>query len=254
MNALHDKSVNASPFAFPSRVGVAAQRRPASKLVVRPQWAPMQTALRSKNCRARSEKWGRLMVAAQGGQSEAYEQLFRELHAWLRRYYERRLPRAAAEDARQDALLAIHAKRDSYSPSRPFGPWIAAIARYKWIDQVRDASRFATVSMHEIATENPVEPPINAIAVDDLLRQLKPAQASVIRLVKLQGVTIADAADVTGQSAALVKVNIHRGLKKLTELATSFANRPPHRFNIGVYSHDRSSIDRVRCQRDSSRS
>ena len=53
--------------------------------------------------------------------------------------------------------------------------------------------------------------------MDDLLGQLKPAQARVIRLVKLQGVSIKGASDATGQSAALVKVNIHRGLKKLAE-------------------------------------
>ena len=69
------------------------------------------------------------MIAAQGGQSEAYEQLLRELDAWLRRYYARRLPRVAADDERQDALLAIHAKRHAYTPSKPFGPWVAAIAR-----------------------------------------------------------------------------------------------------------------------------
>jgi RNA polymerase sigma-70 factor (ECF subfamily) len=167
------------------------------------------------------------MVAAQGGQSEAYKQLFRELDAWLRRYYARRLPPAAAEDARQDALLAIHAKRDAYSPSRPFGPWVAAIARHKWIDQVRDASRFTTLSLHGgVATENLDEFAINAIVVDDLLRQLKPAQAFVVRLVKLQGASIEDASSATGQSAALVKVNIHRGLKKLTAFAAGDAVPP----------------------------
>jgi RNA polymerase sigma-70 factor (ECF subfamily) len=159
------------------------------------------------------------MVAAQGGQSDAYKQLFRELDAWLRRYYARRLPPAAAADARQEALLAIHAKRDAYSPSRPFGPWAAAIARHKWIDQVRDASRFAACSLHdEIATKNGGEPPINAILLQDLLSQLKPAQACVIRLVKLEGVSIEHASGATGQSAALVKVNIHRGMKKLAAL------------------------------------
>jgi RNA polymerase sigma-70 factor (ECF subfamily) len=200
--------------------------RLASNLGVCPPPAA-QTASWSENWRKRSEKWGCLMVAAQGGQSEAYKQLFRELDAWLRRYYARRLPPAAAEDARQDALLAIHAKRDAYLPSRPFGPWVAAIARHKWIDQVRDASRFTTLSLCDgVATENLDEIAINAIVVDDLLRQLKPAQACVIRLVKLQGASIEDASGATGQSAALVKVNIHRGLKKLTALAAADAVPP----------------------------
>jgi len=95
------------------------------------------------------------MVAAQGGESRAYDQLLRELDAWLRRYYGRRLPSPVAEDARQDALLAIHTKRHAYTPSKPFGPWVAAIARYKWIDHIRDASRFASLSLpDEIMTVN----------------------------------------------------------------------------------------------------
>jgi RNA polymerase sigma-70 factor (ECF subfamily) len=177
-------------------------------------------ALPSEKWRWRSEKWGCLMVAAQGGEAQAYDQLLRELNTWLRRYYARRLPPAAAEDARQDALLAIHTKRYAYTPSKPFGPWIAAIARYKWIDHIRGASRFAALPLCEdIMIEDCAESAISAIAVDDLLKRLKPAQARVIRLVKLNGASIEDASGATGQSAALVKVNIHRGLKKLAALA-----------------------------------
>jgi RNA polymerase sigma factor (sigma-70 family) len=214
MNALNDKSVDASAFASLSGAG-----DPASDFAVRPQQAA-QTAPQSSNWKRHSEKWRSLMTAAQGGESRAYEQLLRELDVWLRRYYARRLPRAAAEDARQDALLAIHAKRHTYAPSKPFGPWVAAIARHKWIDHLRDASRFSALSLHdEIPTEDRGEAAISAVAVDDLLRRLKPAQAHVIRLVKIEGVSIEGAAGATGQSAALVKVNIHRGLKKLAALA-----------------------------------
>ena len=160
------------------------------------------------------------MVAGQAGERHAYERLLAELDAWLRRYYARRLPHPAAEDARQDALLAIHAGRHTYTASRPFGPWVASIARYKWIDHLRDATRFATLSLpEEVPTDDGSERAISTVVVDDLLGRLKPAQARVIRLVKLQGVSIETAASATGQSAALVKVNIHRGLKKLAALA-----------------------------------
>src|SRR5262249_17478374 len=114
MNALHDKAVDTATFASRSGVGGAA-----SDFAARPQRAS-KTALRSTNWQRRSEKWRALMVAAQGGERQAYETLLRELDAWLRRYYARRLPAAAAEDARQDALLAIHAKRHAYAPSKPF--------------------------------------------------------------------------------------------------------------------------------------
>ena len=213
MNALPDKAINASTFAPPSGVSDVA-----SDFALRPQRAA-QTALRSTNWKRRSEQWRCLMVAAQSGKNEAYEILLRELDTWLRSYYARRLPPAAVEDARQDALLAIHAKRHTYAPLKPFGPWVAAIARYKWIDHLREASRFAALSLHDdLPTEDPGEAAISAVVVDDLLKRLKPAQARVIRLVKLQGLSIKGASDVTGQSAALVKVNIHRGLKKLAAL------------------------------------
>jgi len=167
----------------------------------------------------RSERWGGLMATAQAGDGRAYEQLLRELDAWLRRFYARRLPGPAAEDARQDALLAIHANRHTYAPSRAFGAWVAAIARYKWIDRIRDASRFAALALEDdMPVEDHGEHAISAAAVDDLLSRLKPAQASVIRLVKLRGLSIACASGATGQSVALVKVNIHRGLKKLAAL------------------------------------
>jgi RNA polymerase sigma factor (sigma-70 family) len=187
-----------------------------------------RTASRYENWRRRSEKWRCLMVAAQGGQSQAYEQLLRELDAWLRRYYASRLPCAAAEDAKQDALLAIHASRRAYAPSRPFGPWVAAIARYKWIDHVRDASRHAAQALdHKILVQDQEQTATIGIAVDDLLGQLKPAQARVIRLVKLQGVSIKGASCATGQSAALVKVNVHRGLKKLAAVVAATTRSPP---------------------------
>ena len=54
-----------------------------------------------------------------------------------------------------------------------------------------------------------------------MLTTLKPAQSRVIRLVKLQGLSIEEASKATGQSATLVKVNIHRGLKRLTSLLRS---------------------------------
>jgi DNA-directed RNA polymerase specialized sigma24 family protein len=72
-----------------------------------------------------------------------------------------------------------------------------AIARYKWIDRVREASRFAALPLDdEIPIEDHGGAAISAVAVDDLLSRLKPAQASVIRLVKLKGLSIKRASSV----------------------------------------------------------
>ena len=33
----------------------------------------------------------------------------------------------------QDALLTIHAIRHTYDPARPFGPWLAAVAKRRFM-------------------------------------------------------------------------------------------------------------------------
>ena len=53
------------------------------------------------------------------------------------------------------------------------------------------------------------------ISLESLLIRLPDKQAEVIRLVKISGFSIAEAASRTGQSEALVKVNIHRGIRKM---------------------------------------
>jgi RNA polymerase sigma-70 factor (ECF subfamily) len=63
------------------------------------------------------------------------------------------------------------------------------------------------------------EPAIAArISLGRLLGLLPEAQAQAITLVKIEGLSIAEASQATGQSESLVKVNIHRGLKKLAHM------------------------------------
>lgn len=161
--------------------------------------------------------WGELMVAAQGGNGGAYRRLLGEIDPWLRRFYARRLPPALVEDAVQDALIAVHQKRHTFEPGRPFRPWLGAIARYKWIDRLRAMKRGATDELgdDEIAVDDHESAVLSATVLAALLARLKPAQAEAIRLVKLAGFSIEEAAAATGQSESLVKVNIHRGLGRL---------------------------------------
>lgn len=59
---------------------------------------------------------------------------------------------------------------------------------------------------------------MSATPLEQLMRELKPAQSTVIRLVKLGGYSIEEAPAQTGQSSALVKVNIHRGIARMASL------------------------------------
>lgn len=163
------------------------------------------------------DRWNTLMKAAQDGDNNAYERLMGEVSRWLSRYFHKRLPPAAAEDATQEALLAIHVHKLNYQPDAPMTPWLKTIARFKWIDQLRGHLR-SPDSLGEI--EVPVSdhgPAVRAaILLEHLLAEVKPAQAQVIKLVKLHGASVEEAARASGQSPSLVKVNVHRGLKRIS--------------------------------------
>ena len=165
------------------------------------------------------DRWNALMTAAQNGDDRAYARLMGEVGQWLSRYFHKRLPPAAAEDATQDALLAIHLHKLKYQADAPMTPWLKTIARFKWIDQLRGYSR-SPESLGE--TEIPVAdhgPAARAaILLELLLSEVKPAQAQVIKLVRLHGASVEEASGLSGQSPSLVKVNIHRGLKRIGQV------------------------------------
>ena len=165
------------------------------------------------------------MQAGQAGEPGPYHRLLTEVGTWLRRYFARRLPPAMIDDAVQDTLLAVHLKRHTFDPSRPFGPWLAAFARHKWIDKLRAMRSAATeILSDEVPTGDHEDAVTSAHSLDRLLRELKPAQSEVIRLVKLQGFSIEEASSRTGQSISLVKVNIHRGLGRLSAIVRGHAD------------------------------
>lgn len=169
--------------------------------------------------------WARLMIAAQAGDKSAYRLLLDELSVWLLRYYRRRLPPDAVDDAVQEALIAVHTKRHTWDPARPFGPWLAGIARYKWIDRLRALAASRTEELPDtLSVGDHGGDVLSATVLTGLLATLKPAQAEVIRLVKLEGLSIEEAAARTGQSPSLVKVNIHRGLGRLTRTVEDYAD------------------------------
>ena len=165
------------------------------------------------------DEWGQLMAAAQTGHAAAYRRLLNELRRWLNGFYGRRLPSSMVEDAVQETLIAIHEKRHTYDPRRPFRPWLMAVARYKWIDRLRSMHRSRAEELpDDIAVEDHESSVTSSVVLARLMAELKPAQAEAIRLVKIEGFFVAQASARTGQSGSLIKVNIHRGLAKLTSI------------------------------------
>jgi RNA polymerase sigma-70 factor (ECF subfamily) len=161
-----------------------------------------------------------LMLAALGGDKAAYRLLLGELGAHLKRYFSRRLSNpTAADDLVQETLLALHTRRDTYDPAQPLTAWVHAIARYKLIDHFRRQKVRTTLPLEDDATVFAADDAGDAtdrLDVEAALSTIPPRPAELIRQVKLEGASIAEAAERTGMSESAVKVAIHRGLKALT--------------------------------------
>ena len=149
-----------------------------------------------------------------------YRALLSEIQLWLERYYRKRVAPAQLDDLVQEVMMAVHTKRATWDPSRAFYPWLAAIARYRWVDHLRKVYKHESKELFEDdAVEDSEEEVVMArVSLSRMFGQLPQAQAEAIELVKIGGLSIREASEKTGQSESLIKVNIHRGLKKLATM------------------------------------
>jgi RNA polymerase sigma-70 factor (ECF subfamily) len=170
---------------------------------------------------------GRLMQAAQDGDTAAYDGLLHAIAPKLRRAVSRthgRMHPSDVEDVVQDILVSVHVSRATYDPDRPFVPWLMAIARNRTADAAR---RHIRKARHEEAGENlpetfdpsetntVLESTEDAEALRRAVSKLPAQQRRAIELTKLQELTLSEASAVSGMSIAALKVAVHRGLGAL---------------------------------------
>jgi RNA polymerase sigma-70 factor (ECF subfamily) len=165
-----------------------------------------------------------LMLAGLEGDSAAYRTLLDRLSKLLRNYYRAKLSRIGreateAEDVMQDVLMALHTRRHTYDPNELFMPWVYAIARYKLIDHLRRMrSSLADVPLDdagELAAQEEHAGVESGHDLNILMRELPDKMRQAIQSVKLDGLSVTEAARRCGMSESAVKVNVHRGLKLL---------------------------------------
>ena len=166
-----------------------------------------------------------LMVRGLAGDSVAYHAFLRELSAHLRAFLRKRLAALPddVEDLVQETLLAVHIQRHTYEAEQPLTAWVHAIARYKLVDLLR--RRAGRESMNDLLDDElAVFASSDAEAADarrdvaKLLRRLPERQRLPIQYMKLEGLSVIEAARATGMSESAVKVGVHRGLKALAAM------------------------------------
>jgi RNA polymerase sigma-70 factor (ECF subfamily) len=171
--------------------------------------------------RASEDQLKALMVRGLDGDGTSQNALLTALVPLLRSFFGRRLRGAAddVEDLVQETLIAIHTRRASYDRDRPFTAWAYAVARYKMIDHFRRMRHHVPFEgLEEILVAEGFQEAASAqMDVNKLLGAIAPKQARAIRQTKIDGLSVAEAAESAGISEADVKVSVHRGLKAIAE-------------------------------------
>lgn len=163
-----------------------------------------------------------LLLRGLDGDEVAYRGFLDALSTRLRAYVRKRLFQLQdeVEDIVQETLLAVHNARHTYRADEPLTAWVYAIARYKLMDFLRMRSRHEAFNEPlddhlDIFAESDEEPAAARRDIGVLLEQLPDKQRLPIVHVKLQGLSVAETAQLTGLSESAVKIGIHRGLKLL---------------------------------------
>lgn len=176
--------------------------------------------------RDQTEALDRAMDRYAGGDdaafTEVYDQLSPRLYAFLLRQTR---DRAAAEDVVQQTMLRIHRARGRFIAGAEVVPWAFAIARRILIDQHRRGGREVLAPSDDDGAELAVA--VDARA-DDVavakevasrlaaeLQNLPENQRVAFQLIKQDGLSVAEAAQVLGTTVAAVKLRAHRAYEAL---------------------------------------
>lgn len=168
---------------------------------------------------------GALGAARQGDES-AIGSLFRAFQPPLLRYL-RRQASPVADDLASETWLAVARQLPSFSGSvGDFRALLFTIARRRVVDHYRAEGRRPSKRPLEARDEpigggDPSETVINQLsaqqAVDELVGALSAAQAEVVLLRVVAGLSVEETAVVIGRSPGAVRVLQHRALRRLAD-------------------------------------
>ena len=159
------------------------------------------------------------MVLAQSGDKQAYRDLLHTVSSELNPFLIKKIANESdREDVLQNILIAIHNARHSYTPGRPFKPWMYAIANHKVIDYYRQNKRKSDHEIGDLETdflysdETISELETNEL-LEQLLKKLPARQALIVKLMKLDGLSVKETAAMMEMTVSAVKVSAHRAYK-----------------------------------------
>jgi RNA polymerase sigma-70 factor (ECF subfamily) len=163
-----------------------------------------------------------LMARYQAGDSAAVTALVEAVAPQLHRFFmAQSASRSDADDLLQETWLRIHRVRHTYRPGEPVLPWFYAIARRVRIDHYRRASRTTARERpleegSDLSATQPRDDP-HADDLETLLAPLSDSQRDIIRMLKVNGMSLEEVARATSCSVGSVKQKVHRAYRKLRD-------------------------------------
>jgi RNA polymerase sigma-70 factor (ECF subfamily) len=175
-----------------------------------------------------SEQMVNLVRLAQDGSSEAFGELYRIYMDTVFRYiYYRVSTRALAEDLTSETFVRALRRITTFSwQGRDFGAWLVTIARNLVADHFKSSRHRMEVSTGEMLDSNEVEAsPEDSVlehlsneALLDAVRRLNDQQRECVTLRFLQGLSVAETADIMGKNEGAIKTLQYRAVRTLARL------------------------------------
>jgi RNA polymerase sigma-70 factor, ECF subfamily len=172
------------------------------------------------------------------GDDRAFDELYRRGAQRVRGFLVRLSGDAAlADDLTQETFVRVHRSRGSFASGAAAIPWMFAIARNAFLDhtrreQVRRNSGSRLAQPREAAADTQGEDVFAAqemlVIVRRTLEELPLLQREAFVLIRFEGLSVAEAAQILGASEAAVKVRAFRAYEALrAALARDTGDREP---------------------------
>lgn len=172
---------------------------------------------------SQDEQWQDWAARAQEGDRRAYNALLKEILPFIKTMIGGSLANPDwVDEIAQEVLISVHKSLHTYSPGRPFRPWLNAIIFYRRADFLR---RHYSARRHkQVSLDNPefINNHVTESAhagewkdVEAALGELPPKQRRIFELLRIRGYTAKEVAGKLGMTVTAVKVSAHRTMHKL---------------------------------------
>jgi RNA polymerase sigma-70 factor, ECF subfamily len=161
-----------------------------------------------------------------GGEDSAFSELYDLIAPRLYGYFLRQTRDTdVADDLTQQTLLKIHRARGQFLRGAKVTPWAFAIGRRLLLDSLRRHRRevisadgdhaLETAKADAPSADDLVQAQETARRIQSVLLRLPESQRVAFELVKQEGLTFVEAAEVLGTTVAAVKLRAHRAYEAL---------------------------------------